>query len=56
MQYISTSSKVITVAEMINILKLQDESAEIYIVDDNLNKRPVLDIGLENNNIVICDY
>ena len=56
MQYISTNSKAITVAEMINILKLQDESAEIYIVDDNLNKRPVLDIGLENNNIVICDY
>ena len=56
MKYISTNSSVLTVAEMIEVLSKQDKEATIYIMDDNDMQRPVIDIGIIDNKIIICDF
>lgn len=58
MEYISTNKSAITVAQMIEILSEYDKDTPMYIVDDNDEKRPILDIALENNRkqIIICDF
>lgn len=58
MEYISTNKSAVTVSQMIGILSEYDKDTPMYIVDDNDQKRPILDIAVENNKkeIIICDF
>lgn len=56
MKYISTNTSAMTVAQLIDVLSEQDKETSIYIMDDNEAQRPVLDIGIKDNRIIICDF
>lgn len=56
MKYISTNKSAITVEQLIKVLESQDKTAPLYILDDNLKLRPILDIGIEDGKILICDF
>lgn len=56
-KYISRNIiSVMTVAELIEILSEQDKETPIYILDDNDMRRPVFDIGIQDDKIVIIDF
>ena len=56
MKYISTNKSAITVEHLIKVLENQDKMAPLYILDDNLKLRPIVDIGIEDGKILVCDF
>lgn len=57
--YIKTGSNAISVAKLISILQtIPNKDMEIYICDDNVEIRPVVDIAIseDNKNLLICDF
>jgi len=56
MEYISTSKTVMTAAQLIEVLSQQNKDAQLVIQDDNENQRPLHDVAIDGDRIVLCDF
>lgn len=43
-----------TVKDLIKLLETQNPSLPIYILDNNGNSRPIEDVGIQYDKLVIC--